>query len=924
MEIDIQPLHYGHSSGHTDITYSTDGEHLISGGDDGDIRIWNGFDDADPFQTALGEVVLCTKQKNDHLIVATDNNKVQLVQFPSGERDGFLTRFTAQVNHIAVSPSHNWVAIGSEDMTTQVVNLESKEVKNMPTMKGPILSLAIDPSHSYIAIACGDNSLKIINIENQDVVKEWNIVAKANSFENAENLCRIDFDSQNKYLAYPHDTSVILITINDWSEAAKLSANEVDANFSIVTFSPSGSYIAASSTAGDICIWNIETLTLTGRVKHPNDTIITALCWNPKENGELAFSDAEGYIGLAINCCTTSTTNKKVSKPLPDEIDEDNDVMSDADGDDPINAEKMIDDEFAAAFNDDDDEDNENAVSLEKLKRDVMGPVDNEQEDKVSVRSASPRPRSRTPEPPLQESFMPSSTPEHLDPRYMCWNEIGVIRCYGSNLEDEEEGSRSIEVEFHDSAMHNSMMMANYNGYTMGSISSAALAVANASTINIVPLGSSTKQWTLNAPGEDIEIVSLAASHNLICFGTNKYQIHVCTIYGVQKAVFSVPGPIICTSACGYVLMVAYHAGNWRKTDQNVEVLLVNLEGASIECRHLKSAIGPDATLQWLGFTDVGTPAMMDSAGIISLHPLQSNIWLPFCNTKKHMKSPLDGFFVTAINESSQAVRGVKCKGSLYPHLTPVPTLSELTMEPPFWNMDTEKHQLEANLCTWGMLQVENTSKKLKETALKAFALSAKNNFDQRALELMETLQNPAILNLALKYVNKLGKKRLSEKLIELATKLNVDEDDLDQTEVSTPSNVIKPRQKLVLTSTGKVLNKSKLLSTPTSSPAVNANTPNTPTQESLATPLSLISQQDIAILGDEPKNPFLKSLKKTKPEAYNPLSLTDKFAGYSDAKEKENKTEGSTEKRKLSDTSPVDKSKEKQRKLDKFMFKRT
>lgn len=90
---------------------------------------------------------------------------------------------------------------------------------------------------------------------------------------------------------------------------------------------------------------------------------------------------------------------------------------------------------------------------------------------------SAPTPRPRTPEIPLQNSFMPSSTPEHLNPRYLCWNGIAVIRCYG-NAEETESG-RSIEVEFHDSTFHNSMMIQNFQNYFMGTVSMSALAVAN-------------------------------------------------------------------------------------------------------------------------------------------------------------------------------------------------------------------------------------------------------------------------------------------------------------------------------------------------------------------------------------------------------------------------------------------------------------
>lgn len=80
---------------------------LISCGTDGDIRIWSGFDDDDPIQTCVGEWSLCVRQNEKHLYIATDNNNVQVVTYPEGERDGILTRFTAPVNHMAVAKNKN-------------------------------------------------------------------------------------------------------------------------------------------------------------------------------------------------------------------------------------------------------------------------------------------------------------------------------------------------------------------------------------------------------------------------------------------------------------------------------------------------------------------------------------------------------------------------------------------------------------------------------------------------------------------------------------------------------------------------------------------------------------------------------------------------------------------------------------------------
>lgn len=57
---------------------------------------------------------------------------------------------------------------------------------------------------------------------------------------------------------------------------------------------------------------------------------------------------------------------------------------------------------------------------------------------------------------------------------------------------------------------------------------------------------------------------------------------------------------------------------------------------------------------------------------------------------------------------------------------------------------------------------------------------------DHRALELMELLSNPHLLTLAIKYASKLDKKRLSEKLIELATKIKGDSNDCNGSTTNT------------------------------------------------------------------------------------------------------------------------------------------
>ena len=115
---------------------------------------------------------------------------------------------------------------------------------------------------------------------------------------------------------------------------------------------------------------------------------------------------------------------------------------------------------------------------------------------------------------------------------------------------------------------------------------------------------------------------------------------------------------------------------------------------------------------------------MMDSLGMISLHPTNQNIWVPFCDTTRHLKSPSDGFFVTAIMESCQTIFGIKCRGSIYTGFTPKPTICEFVIEPTFAEPETDKTQLEMNLFAWSNLEVRDLGKKFNESGLKAFAVS--------------------------------------------------------------------------------------------------------------------------------------------------------------------------------------------------------
>lgn len=125
---------------------------------------------------------------------------------------------------------------------------------------------------------------------------------------------------------------------------------------------------------------------------------------------------------------------------------------------------------------DDGDAENENCVSLERLKNETMKHTkmaEDDDDDNVSKRSESVMGKTvQIKVIPLQEPFQPSSTPKHLEHRYLLWNDVGIVRAHCTDSEN------SIDVEFHDANVHHSIHMSNYLHHTMASLSTTVLALS--------------------------------------------------------------------------------------------------------------------------------------------------------------------------------------------------------------------------------------------------------------------------------------------------------------------------------------------------------------------------------------------------------------------------------------------------------------
>ncbi|XP_027426701.2 WD repeat and HMG-box DNA-binding protein 1 isoform X7 [Zalophus californianus] len=550
------------------------------------------------------------------------------------------------------------------------------------------------------------------------------------------------------------------------------------------------------------------------RVKHEKGYAICGLAWHPT-CGRIAYTDAEGNLGLLENVCEPSgkTSSSKVSSRVEKDY---NDLF---DGDDTNNAGDFLNDNAVETpsfskriINDeeeDDDlmlasgrprqrrhilEDDENSVDVTMLKTGSSLLKEEEEDDQAdSIHNlplvTSQRPFYDGPMPtPRQKPFQSGSTPMHLTHRFMVWNSVGIIRCYN------DEQDNAIDVEFHDTSIHHATHLSNSLNYTVADLSYEAALLACESTdelaskLHCLHFSSwdSSKEWIVDMPqNEDIEALCLGLGW--AAAATSAMLLRLFTIGGVQKEVFSLPGPVVSMAGHGEQLFIAYHRGTGFDGDQCLGVQLLELGKKKKQILHGDPLpLTRKSYLVWVGFSAEGTPCYVDSEGVVRmLNRGLGNTWTPICNTREHCKGKSDHYWVVGIHENPQQLRCIPCKGSRFPPTLPRPAVAILSFKLPYCQIATEKGQMEEQfwrsvmfhnhldyLAKNGYEYEESTKnqaiKEQQELLMKMLALSCKLDREFRCVELADLMTQNAV-NLAIKYASRSRRLILAQKLSELA-----------------------------------------------------------------------------------------------------------------------------------------------------------
>ena len=245
---------FGHSGWVQAIALSPDGQTLASGSVDGTVKVWNLG--TGKLVRTLGarfggdrDAVQAIAISPDGQILASAymDKTIKVWYLSTGKMRGILKGHSAWVESVAISPDGEILASGSGDKTIKLWQLATgKELSTISGHGDTVRSVAISPDGQILASGSGDKTVKLWRLATGDFLS---------SFDGGDRVNAVAISPDGQTLAAgTRDGRVCLWNLYTLE---KLAILDQDAMVNGVAFSVDGELLGAGCSDGSIGIWRV-------------------------------------------------------------------------------------------------------------------------------------------------------------------------------------------------------------------------------------------------------------------------------------------------------------------------------------------------------------------------------------------------------------------------------------------------------------------------------------------------------------------------------------------------------------------------------------------------------------------------------------------------------------------------------------------